>query len=53
MNTKIYQLKVEMQEKKILQKILRERERERERENFFVGKNYAKNRKENDKFIVR
>ena len=42
-----------MREKQILQKnIERERERERER-NIFVGKNYAKNRRENDKFIVR
>ena len=42
-----------MREKQILQKnIERERERERER-NIFVRKNYAKNRRENDKFIVR
>ena len=40
-----------MQEKQILQKNI-ERERERER-NIFVRKNYAKNRRENDKFIVR
>ena len=33
--------------------IYRERERERERENLFVWKNYAQNRGENDKFIVR
>ena len=31
-----------------------ERERERERGNlFFVGKNYAQNRRDSDKFIVR
>ena len=54
MNKKIYQLKVEMQEKKILQKILWEREREREREIYlFVRENYAKNGRENDKFIIR
>ena len=47
-NTKIYQPKAEMQEKKINQK----RERERERETFFVRENYAKNGRKNDKFIV-
>ena len=41
-----------MQEKKYSKKYW-ERERERERYNFFVKENYAKNRKENDKFIVR
>ena len=30
-----------------------ERERERERERVLVGEKYAKNRRENDKFIVR
>ena len=45
-NTKIYQPKAEMQEKKINQK------RERERETFFVRENYAKNGRKNDKFIV-
>ena len=34
------------------QKIERERE-ERERKNFFVRENYAKNRREDNKFIVR
>ena len=39
--------------KKILQKLLRERERERERErdNIFVMEIYAKNGRENNKFI--
>ena len=44
-----------MQEKKILQKLLRERERERGweggRNNIFVMENYAKNGRENNKFI--
>ena len=31
----------------------RERDRERERNNLFVSKNYAKNGREDDKFIVR
>ena len=52
MNTKIYQLKVEMQEKKNTPKNI-ERERERERENLFVRENYVKNGRENDKFMVR
>ena len=30
-----------------------EREREREREDYFVRKKYAKNERENEKFIVR
>ena len=44
-----------MQEnKKINQKLERERERERERNNlFFVRENYIKNRRENEKFIVK
>ena len=29
------------------------RERERERNNLFVRENYAKNGRENDKFIIR
>ena len=48
-NTKIYQPKAEMQEKKILQKILRERERE----NIFPRENCANNGRENEKFIVK
>ena len=46
-----------MQEKKILQKLLCvcvsewEREREGGRNNFFVMENYAKNGRENNKFI--
>ena len=44
-----------MQEKKILQKFLcvcvRERERERERNNLSMMENYAKNGRENNKFI--
>ena len=31
----------------------RDRERENERNNFFVRENYAKNGRENEKFIVR
>ena len=31
----------------------RERERENERNNFFVRENYAKNGRENNKFIVK
>ena len=44
-----------MQEKKKSTRKLRERERERERErnNIFVRENYAKNGREDDKFIVR
>ena len=43
-----------MKKNKKLTKILSEREREREREiTFFVRKNYVKNGKENDKFIVK
>ena len=43
-----------MQEKKNTPKnIERERERERERENLFVREKYAKNGRENNKFIVR
>ena len=44
-----------MQEKKNPPKNLeRERERERERENlFFVRENYAYNRRDSDKFMVR
>ena len=52
MNKKIYQLKVEMQGKKNTLKNI-ERERERERENLFVRETYAKNGRENNKFIVR
>ena len=43
-----------MQEKKKYSKKYCERERERERERYlFVRENYAKNGKENDKFIIR
>ena len=46
-----------LKKKKIHQKIQRERERERERERagtfFFVRENYAQNRRDSDKFIVR
>ena len=45
-NTKIYQLKTKMQEKKKSTKKLRERI-------FFVRKNFAKNGRKNDKFIVK
>ena len=48
-NTKIYQLKTKMQEKKNQPKNW---ERERERI-FFVRKNFAKNGRKNDKFIVK
>ena len=41
-----------MQEKKNPPKNL-EREGEREREPFFVRENYAQNRRDSDKFIVR
>ena len=42
-----------MQEKKIHQKIQRERERERGNLFFLVRENYAQNKRDNDKFIVR
>ena len=44
-----------MQEKKKSTKKFRERDRERVRERgpFFVRKNYAQNRRDSDKFIVR
>ena len=46
-NTKIYQLKVEMQEKKYSKKYSKKYwERERERNNIFVRENYAKNGRE-------
>ena len=45
-NTKIYQPKTKMQEKKKSTKKLRERI-------FFVRKNFAKNGRKNDKFIVK
>ena len=41
-----------LKKKKIHQKIQRERERERELF-FFVRENYAQNRRDSDKFIVR
>ena len=43
-----------MQEKKKSTKKFREREKEREREDlFFVRENYAQNRRDSDKFIVK
>ena len=42
-----------MQENKKATKKLRERERERERDNLSMRENYAKSRRDDDKFIVR
>ena len=53
MNTKIYQLKAKMKEKLKKKNTPKNIERERERDNLFFRENYAKNRKGNNKFIVR